>query len=110
MRIYKVIVGEDRFEYSYITDKISLPEFNKGVSGYPLLGSNDINLVGHGGGTVVFIANNNWGYAEVDKLSDGDHVYVIDIDFVLNMKGYKVFDNSLYDKFESIRKSVKRDM
>lgn len=114
MRIYKVIVGENRFEYifiySNIVNEINLSEWNKIVrkidERYPILDSNDIYLMRTIGGTVIYRDNNE------------DLTYLIDMDFMRSQFQPKLAathrntlqDPYLYDKFESFRKSIKRDM
>lgn len=103
MRIYKIVVNDNKFEYCFITDTINLLEWNKILKTshnyYPQLDSNDTSLMRDIGGTVIYRSNNN------------DYTYLIDIDFVFT-QGYRqsLEDPYLLDKFETFRKSVKRDM
>lgn len=99
MNFYKVLIGDNIFEYHYLTDTSNLIELNKHIDGYPKLNNSDAEVLRSGGGTGLYLEKN----PEV-------FIYIINIDFVLYEDGYKIFDNYLYEKFESIRKSIKRDM
>lgn len=98
MKLYIVLVGDDKLEYSYISDKIDVGEINRMLTTleYPILGGSDSVLLRSGGGTVVCITQKS------------EFVYIIDIDYAWDAS--KTYDSYLSDKFESIRKSITRDI
>ena|ERR1022692_1736173 len=107
MKLYKVISSDYKFEYSYIGDKLDLRILNKYIQteynySIPLMNGDDISIIKNGGGTVMHV---NGNISE----SKSEWYYLIDLDFN-RAESYEILDNYLYDKFESIRQGIKRDI
>jgi hypothetical protein len=95
--LYKVIVGDDVFEHKYVTDTLSLLVLNNRASldnefNRQLFNSSDMAALRSGGGTVIYRRGNTFDY-------------LIDLDHQRSQE-----KSELYDLFESIRASLKRDL
>jgi len=95
------MVGDSIFKYQHLSNNINLSEINKSLRvirpDFPTLNNNDVTMLRSGGGTLIY-----------HQLAF--YTYLIDLDFTFEDDQYKVFSGYLYDKFDSYRKSIKRDM
>ena len=96
--IYLVKLSNDNLEYEYICDRLSLRTLNKELSDrYPILGSNDYELLKYAGGTVV--------YREVNPEK---FVWIINLNHECNSfyRGRPISEN-IFNMIDAVKRDIK---
>lgn len=75
MKIYLVKIGDNTFEYYWLTNKLSLHELKKSLDkrlsiSRQILGNNDIEMLKNSGGTVLYKKGSTYWLVNIEHKQD----------------------------------------
>jgi len=99
MELYLTKIGNDLFEYEWISNKLSILELNNNVklSLFPKLNNNDFSMIKNSGGTVLY--------------KEGDIIYwLVNINHIQDEKIGVILGKELTDIVHNTINRIKRDI
>jgi hypothetical protein len=99
MELYLTKIGNDLFEYEWISNKLSILELNNNVklSLFPKLNNDDFSMIKNSGGTVLY--------------KEGDIIYwLVNINHIQDEKIGVILGKELTDIVHNIINRIKRDI
>jgi hypothetical protein len=99
MELYLTKIGNDLFEYEWISNKLSILELNNNVklSLFPKLNNNDFSMIKNSGGTVLY--------------KEGDIIYwLVNINHIQDEKIGVILGKELTDIVHNNINRIKRDI
>jgi hypothetical protein len=99
MELYLTKIGNDLFEYEWISNKLSILELNNNVklSLFPKLNNDDFSRIINSGGTVLY--------------KEGDIIYwLVNINHIQDEKIGVILDKELTDIVHNTINRIKRDI
>ena len=99
MELYLTKIGNDLFEYEWISNKLSILELNNNVklSLFPKLNNDDFSMIKNSGGTVLY--------------KEGDIIYwLVNINHIQDEKIGVILGKELADIVHNIINRIKRDI
>jgi hypothetical protein len=99
MKLYLVKIGDNLFEYEWVSNTSSILELNnnKKLANFPKLNSDDSQMIKNSGGTICY--------------KDGDIMYwLVNIDHIQDEKIGVILGKELTDIIYNIISGIKRDI
>lgn len=99
MRLYLVKIGDNLFEYEWISNTASILELNRNTKllDFPKLNGDDSKMIKNSGGTICY--------------KDGDIMYwLVNIDHIQDEKIGVILGKELTDIIQNIISRIKRDI